>query len=92
MDLLRQHLKQSVGFNEATDDVFIARKTAHRSLNKGHEFVDSALNQLTDSRAFELVAEDLRQAQMSLRKLPELYPLMIYWGRFFPVLYREVNR
>jgi tRNA modification GTPase len=69
MDLLRQHLKQSVGFNEATDDVFIARRRHIEALNKGYEFVDSALNQLTGSRAFELIAEDLRQAQMSLAEI-----------------------
>jgi tRNA modification GTPase len=69
MDLLKQHLKQSVGFNEATDDVFIARRRHIEALNKGHEFVDSALNQLKGSQAFELVAEDLRQAQMSLAEI-----------------------
>ena len=69
MDLLKQHLKQSVGFNEATDNVFIARRRHIEALNKGHEFVESALNQLTGSRAGELVAEDLRQAQMSLAEI-----------------------
>ncbi len=69
MDLLKQHLKQSVGFNEATDNVFIARRRHIEALNKGHEFVESSLNQLTGSRAGELVAEDLRQAQMSLAEI-----------------------
>ena len=69
MDLLKLHLKQSVGFNEATDNVFIARRRHIEALNKGHEFVESALNQLTGSRAGELVAEDLRQAQMSLAEI-----------------------
>jgi tRNA modification GTPase len=69
MDLLKHHLKQSVGFNEATDDVFIARRRHIEALNKGHEFVESSLNQLTASQAFELVAEDLRQAQMSLAEI-----------------------
>jgi len=62
MELLKQHLKQSVGFNEATDNVFIARRRHIEALNKGHEFVESALNQLRGSQAGELVAEDLRQA------------------------------
>lgn len=69
MDLLKQHLKQSVGFNEATDNVFIARRRHIEALNKGHEFVESALDQLRGSQAGELVAEDLRQAQMSLAEI-----------------------
>jgi len=69
MELLKQHLKQSVGFNEATDNVFIARRRHIEALNKGHEFVESALDQLRGSQAGELVAEDLRQAQMSLAEI-----------------------
>lgn len=69
MELLKQHLKQSVGFNEATEDVFIARRRHIEALNKGHKFVDSALGQLKASQAGELVAEDLRQAQMSLAEI-----------------------
>jgi tRNA modification GTPase len=69
MDLLKQHLKQSVGFNESTDNVFIARRRHIEALRKGYEFVQSALNQLQVSQAGELVAEDLRQAQMSLAEI-----------------------
>ena len=69
MDLLKQHLKQSVGFNEATDNVFIARRRHIEALRKGYEYVASALNQLQVSQAGELVAEDLRQAQMSLAEI-----------------------
>jgi tRNA modification GTPase len=69
MDLLKQHLKQSVGFNEATDNVFIARRRHIEALRKGYEFVASALNQLQVSQAGELVAEDLRQAQNSLAEI-----------------------
>lgn len=69
MDLLKQHLKQSVGFNEATDNVFIARRRHIEAIRTGYEFVESALNQLQVSQAGELVAEDLRQAQMSLAEI-----------------------
>ena len=69
MDLLKQHLKQSVGFNEATDNVFIARRRHIEAIRVGYEFVASALNQIQISQAGELVAEDLRQAQMSLAEI-----------------------
>ena len=69
MDLLKQHLKRSVGFNEATDNVFIARRRHIEAIRNGYEYVVSALNQLQISQAGELVAEDLRQAQMSLAEI-----------------------
>jgi tRNA modification GTPase len=69
MELLKQHLKQCMGYHEQTDNVFIARRRHIEALRKGHEFVLSALHQLQDSQAGELVAEDLRQAQNSLAEI-----------------------
>ena len=69
LDLLKQHLKQSVGFNEATDNVFIARRRHIEALKKGNNYIASALNQLQINKAGELVAEDLRQAQLSLGEI-----------------------
>ena len=68
VDLLIQHLKQSVGFN-AGDNVFIARRRHLDALERGLEFVKSALTQLQINYAGELVAEDLRQAQQSLAEI-----------------------
>lgn len=83
MELLKQHLKQSVGFNEATDNVFIARRRHIEALNKGREFVGSALNQLRNSQAGELVAEDLRQAQMSLAEITGKFTSDDLLGKIF---------
>ena len=69
LDLLKQHLKQSVGFNEATDNVFIARRRHIEALKKGNDYIASALNQLQINQAGELVAEDLRQAQLYLGEI-----------------------
>ena len=69
LNLLRQHLKESVGFNEATDNVFIARRRHIEAIRVASEFVENALNQLQINQAGELVAEDLRQAQMSLSEI-----------------------
>ena len=69
MDLLIKHLKQSVGYNEAAENIFIARSRHLEALNKGHELVQSALNQLQTTQAGELVAEDLRQAQQALAEI-----------------------
>lgn len=69
MDLLKQHLKESVGFNDNTNDVFIARRRHIVAITTSLQFVESALEQLQHNQAGELVAEDLRQAQMSLAEI-----------------------
>ena len=69
MDLLREHLKQSVGYCADADDVFIARSRHLQALNAAAEYVQSALQQLTLNQAGELVAEDLRQAQQQLAEI-----------------------
>jgi tRNA modification GTPase len=69
MALLTQHLKHSVGFNEAAEDVFIARRRHLEALRQGHEFVQNALRLLQESHAGELVAEELRMAQNALGEI-----------------------
>ena len=83
LELLKQHLKQSVGFNEATDNVFIARRRHLEALSKGHEFVESALDQLRGSQAGELVAEDLKQAQNSLAEITGKFSSDDLLGKIF---------
>jgi tRNA modification GTPase len=69
MDLLIQHLKQSVGYNDTAENIFIARTRHLEALKKGYEFVQNALHQLQTTQASELVAEDLRQAQQALAEI-----------------------
>lgn len=82
MDLLIRHLKQSVGFNDATENVFIARRRHLEALSQGHGFVESALNQL-QNHAGELVAEDLRQAQNALSEITGQFTSDDLLGRIF---------
>ncbi len=83
LELLKQHLKQSVGFNESTDNVFISRRRHIEALRKGHEFVESALYQLQTSKAGELVAEDLRQAQNCLAEITGQFTSDDLLGKIF---------
>jgi tRNA modification GTPase len=83
LDLLTQHLKQSVGFNEATDNVFIARRRHIEALTKAHDYIDSALKQLQTSLAGELVAEDLRLAQNHLAEITGQFSSDDLLGRIF---------
>jgi tRNA modification GTPase len=68
LDLLKQHLKASVGFGETTDNIFIARRRHLQALTQAQEAVENASYQLSN-HAPELVAEDLRQAQTSLSEI-----------------------
>ena len=69
LDLLKDKLKQSMGYTETSDTVFIARRRHVEALNRADEFVKNALNQLQTTIAGELIAEDLRQAQNSLAEI-----------------------
>ncbi len=69
MDLLIQHLKQSVGYNDATENIFIARTRHLEALNTSHQLIQNALHQLQTTQASELVAEDLRLAQQALAEI-----------------------
>ncbi len=82
MDLLTQHLKQSVGFDANADNVFIARRRHIDALEKSAEFVDKALMQL-ECAAGELVAEDLRQAQNNLSEITGAFTSDDLLGRIF---------
>jgi len=82
MELLFNHLKQSVGFNAETDDVFIARKRHIDALTDGQQSVENALEQLKN-QAGELVAEDLRQAQNSLAEITGTFSSDDLLGRIF---------
>lgn len=83
MELLTQHLKQSVGYEDNTDNVFIARTRHLEALKTAHEFVVSALAQLRINQAGELVAEDLRQAQQNLAEITGEFTSDDLLGRIF---------
>ena len=69
MDLLREHLKACVGFNQAGEANFIARKRHTDALDRGVNSIEKGLFELNENSAAELLAEDLRQAQMSLSEI-----------------------
>jgi tRNA modification GTPase len=83
MELLTEHLKQSVGFNAHAENVFIARRRHIEALNQAYESVNNALTQLQTTIAAELVAEDLRQAQNSLAEITGTVSSDDLLGRIF---------
>jgi tRNA modification GTPase len=83
MDVLTRHLKQSVGYNGSTEHVFIARRRHLEALSQGHAFAASALYQLQNNHAGELVAEDLRQAQNALAEITGQFTSDDLLGKIF---------
>lgn len=83
MELLTEHLKQSVGFNVQADDVFIARRRHIDALNHALEYVKNALKQLKSYQAGELVAEDLKGAQQHLSEITGIFTTDDLLGKIF---------
>jgi tRNA modification GTPase len=68
VDLLRKMLVEFAGLNSDGEGVFLARKRHIDSIDQTLKYINSALEQL-EGGASELVAEDLRQAGMSLGQI-----------------------
>ena len=65
IDLLRQALSEAAGYKPDGEGVFLARKRHILAIDLTLNYINSAIEQL-EGGASELVAEDLRQAGMSL--------------------------
>ena len=75
IDSLRDVLKQKMGYQTDSEDLFIARRRHLHALEETKEAVDNASEQLKVFNAGELMAEELRIAQDSLGQIT---------GRFTP--------
>jgi tRNA modification GTPase len=69
LDLLRQHLKSTLGYSPSESGVFSARRRHLDALERARRHVDAAAAALARRRAFELFAEDLRLAQRALGEI-----------------------
>jgi tRNA modification GTPase len=69
MELLREHLKQCMGYQGEQEGEFIARRRHLAALERAAEHLQNGEAVLTDSNAGELLAEDLRQAQYALSEI-----------------------
>jgi tRNA modification GTPase len=69
LDLLRTHLKATVGYRETESGALAARRRHLDALQRARQHVQSAADTLSSTRAFELFAEDLRLAQHALGEI-----------------------
>jgi len=83
LDILKEHLKTSMGFSQTSEGVFIARKRHLHALSIALEFIQTGQQQLEGFAAGELLAEDLRQAQNSLSEITGRFTSDDLLGKIF---------
>ena len=69
LDLLREHLKQSAGYQPVEAGQFSARRRHLEALSRAREVLLNGRQQLEGSGAGELLAEDLRACQQQLGEI-----------------------
>lgn len=82
-DLLREHLKECMGFQGADAGTVSARRRHLEALTRASEHLYEAERQLNDRRAGELMAEELRQAQQRLAEITGEFTSDDLLGRIF---------
>jgi tRNA modification GTPase len=83
MELLKQHLKDCMGFQATREGGFIARRRHLDALSKARECLQQASVQLDQHGAAELVAEDLRHAHQHLGEITGQFSTDDLLGRIF---------
>lgn len=83
IDLLRQHLKDCMGFNPSGEGGFIARRRHLDALLRAKSHLLDAHNQLLGSREGELVAEDLKHAHRCLGEITGEFTTDELLGKIF---------
>jgi len=83
LDILKEHLKTSMGFSQTSEGVFMARKRHLDALLIALEFVQTGQQQLEGFAAGELLAEDLRQAQNALSEITGRFTSDDLLGKIF---------
>jgi tRNA modification GTPase len=83
LDLLRTHLKESIGFDASGEGNFIARRRHVDALLQAREHLCSGRDQLLGAGAGELLAEDLRHCQRTLGEITGAVSADELLGRIF---------
>ena len=69
IEILKQHLKKIMGFNASGEGKFIARRRHLDALHRALYALKDGLTQFNIHHASELLAEDLRQAQLAMDEI-----------------------
>ncbi|MFP1766592.1 tRNA uridine-5-carboxymethylaminomethyl(34) synthesis GTPase MnmE [Lonsdalea quercina] len=83
VDLLRNHLKESMGFTSSTESGFLARRRHLQALESAAEHLEQGREQLVSAYAGELLAEELRLSQQALSEITGEFTSDDLLGRIF---------
>ena len=83
LDLLREHLKTCMGYQQTAESGFSARRRHIEALIQAQVALDHGRQQLTLMGAGELLAEDLRHAQQALGEITGAFSSDDLLGRIF---------
>jgi tRNA modification GTPase len=83
IELLRQHLKDCMGYQSSGESGFIARRRHLDALSRTKLSLEQALSQLIHNRAGELVAEDLKAAHRALGEITGEFTTDDLLGKIF---------
>ncbi|MFP1909764.1 tRNA uridine-5-carboxymethylaminomethyl(34) synthesis GTPase MnmE [Lonsdalea quercina] len=83
VDLLRNHLKESMGFTSSTESGFLARRRHLQALERAAEHLEQGRDQLVSAYAGELLAEELRLSQQVLSEITGEFTSDDLLGRIF---------
>ncbi|MBF6622936.1 MAG: tRNA uridine-5-carboxymethylaminomethyl(34) synthesis GTPase MnmE [Pseudomonas stutzeri] len=83
LDVLREHLKTCMGYDQTAESGFSARRRHLDALRQAQQHLDHGHAQLTLAGAGELLAEDLRQAQQALGEITGSFSSDDLLGRIF---------
>jgi tRNA modification GTPase len=83
LELLREHLKSCMGYQQTFESTFSARRRHLEALRQTGDYLEHGRNQLTLAGAGELLAEDLRQAQHALGEITGAFSSDDLLGRIF---------
>ncbi len=83
LDLLREHLKACMGYQQTSESSFSARRRHLEALRQAATHLEHGHAQLTLAGAGELLAEDLRMAQQALGEITGAFSSDDLLGRIF---------
>ena len=83
LELLREHLKNCMGYSQTAESSFSARRRHLDALRQAENYLENGYQQLTEASAGELLAEDLRMAQQALGEITGEFSADDLLGRIF---------
>jgi tRNA modification GTPase len=83
VDLLKQHLKQCMGYQQQQEGKFIARRRHLEAIDIAEQHLKQASEALTRLKAGELLAEELRLGQQALASITGAFSADDLLGKIF---------